>query len=81
MESWLELVHVGNGRVSFEHHYVFPATGDVVVTRSEIRFRSLGELTHSLVEAGFTVEQVYGDWKRGALTTTSRVIVFVAHRT
>ncbi|MDP9315976.1 MAG: class I SAM-dependent methyltransferase, partial [Chloroflexota bacterium] len=81
VESWLELVHVGNGRVSFEHHYVFTATGEVVVTRSEIRFRSLAELTHSLVEAGFTVGHVYGDWQRGALTKTSRVMVFVAHRT
>src|SRR5438874_2315877 len=65
MACWLELVSVGNGLVRFEGHNVFSATGEVVVASSELRFRSLAELTDSVINSGFTVEHVYGDWDRG----------------
>jgi SAM-dependent methyltransferase len=80
LECWLELVCVGNGRVVFEGHNVFTATGEVVVASSELRFRSLAELTNSLIEAGFTVEHVYGDWNRTPVDSASRVMVFIARR-
>jgi len=80
MESWLELVRVGDGRVSFEGHNIFLSTGEVVVAKSELRFRSLEELADTLTDAGFTVEHVYGDWKKGPLLSTSRVMIFVARR-
>ena len=80
MECWLELIGVGNGRVRFAGHNVFTATSEVVVARSELRFRSLGELTDSLLDAGFTVEHVYGDWDRGPVDNTSRVLVVIARR-
>ena len=57
-----------------------PATGEVVVASSELRFRGLAELTDSLTNAGFTVEHVYGDWDRGPVTSASRVMVFIARR-
>lgn len=78
MECWLELIEVGNGRVRFEGHNVFAATGEVVVAPSELRFRSQAELTDSLLNAGFTVERVYGDWNRGPVTRSSREMVFIA---
>jgi len=71
---------VGDGRVSFEGHNIFLSTGEVVVAKSELRFRSLEELTDTLTDAGFTVEHVYGDWKKGPLLSTSRVMIFVARR-
>lgn len=80
MECWVELVGVGSDRVRFEGHNVFAATGEVVVASSELRFRSLTELTDSLTNTGFTVEHVYGDWELGPVTDTSRVMVFVARR-
>ena len=45
-----------------EGNNVFTATGEVVVASSELRFRSRAELIDSLIDAGFTVEHVYGDW-------------------
>ncbi|MCL4863563.1 MAG: methyltransferase domain-containing protein [Caldilineaceae bacterium] len=81
VECWLELLSVENGRVRFEGHNVFTATGEVVVASSELRFRSLAELANSMLDAGFTVEHVYGDWERGPLTLTSRIMVFIARRT
>jgi len=80
MECWLELVHVGDGRVVFEGHNVFASTGEVVVARSELRFRRLAELTSSLVEAGFAVHHVYGDWDRRPFDDASRLMVFIARR-
>jgi SAM-dependent methyltransferase len=78
MECWLELISVGNDLVRFEGHNVFSTTGEVVVASSELRFRSLAELTDSLIDSGFTVEHVYGDWDRGPFASTSRVMVFIA---
>jgi len=80
MECWLELVSVGNGRVVLQGHNIFTSTGEVVIASSELRFRSLTELTHSLIEAGFTVEHVYGDWDRKPIDGASRVLVFIARR-
>jgi SAM-dependent methyltransferase len=80
MECWLELVSVENGRVRFEGHNVFTATSELVVASSELRFRSLAELTASLINAGFSVDHVYGDWDRGPVASTSRFMVFIARR-
>jgi SAM-dependent methyltransferase len=80
MESWVELVNVGDGRVRLEGHNVFISTGEVVVVKSELRFRSLEELTSTLTDSGFAVEHVYGDWNKGQLLSTSRVMIFVARR-
>jgi SAM-dependent methyltransferase len=80
MECWLEVVNVGNDRVLFKAYNIFKATGEVVVAQSELRFRSLAEITDSLHTTGFTVEQVYGDWERGPLTRSSKVMIFVARR-
>jgi SAM-dependent methyltransferase len=80
MECWLELVGVGDGRVRFVGQNIFHATGEVVTVPSELRFRSLAELTDSLNAAGFTVEHVFGDWKRGPLVGSSRVMIFIARR-
>lgn len=81
MECWLEFVGVGQGRVRFEGHNVFIATGEDVVASSELRFRSRDEIADSLTSAGFIVEHIYGDWDHGPLTSASRVMVFIASRT
>lgn len=80
LEEWLELVSVGDGRVHFQGHNVFLATGEVLVIDSVLRFRSLEELQRSLAATGFTVEEVYGDWHGNSLTDTSPLIVIVARR-
>jgi SAM-dependent methyltransferase len=80
MESWLELDRVADGRVRFVGHNVFLSTGERVAVPSELRFRSQAELAADLAAAGFEVEHVYGDWQRGPVAETSRVMVFVARR-
>ena len=80
LTSWLEVVSVAEGGVRFEGHNIFNATGERLVVRSELRFRSQAEITASLVNAGFAIAQLYGDWRHGPLTSASRVMVFVAQR-
>jgi len=80
MESWLELVSVENGRVHFVGHNVFKSTGEDVLVNSELRFRTKAELADSLIKAGFSIEQVFGNWQRESFTETSRFMVFVARR-
>lgn len=80
MECWLEVVQVGDGRVRFAGHNIFNTTSELVVVNSELRFRSRTELSNSLINAGFLLEHVYGDWQRGPVTNSSRLMIFVASR-
>jgi SAM-dependent methyltransferase len=80
LEEWLDVVEVSDGRVHFQAHNAFLATGEVLVIDSVLRFRSHDEISSSLAASGFAVEQVYGDWHGGVLTDFSRVMVFVARR-
>ena len=80
LKCWLEVLEVTPGRVKMVGHNVFAATGEDLPVESELCFRRRDELIESLTRAGFTALQVYGDWRRGPLTPTSRVMVFVARR-
>lgn len=80
LECWLEVVGVEPGRVRFQGHNVFLETGEDVIAGSELRFRTLAEQRACLAAAGFAVEQVYGDWGCGPVTSASRVFVFIARR-
>jgi SAM-dependent methyltransferase len=80
IEEWLEVVSEKNGLVHLKGYNVFQATGEVLVVDSKLWFRSLAEMTRSLREAGFSIEQVYGDWRRGPFVSASRFMVIVARR-
>ena len=80
MESWVEGVQVDEGRVSFEGHNIFRNTGEVVVVKSTLRFRTYDEITRSLTDTGFRVQYVYGDWNKDAFSETSRMMIFMARR-
>lgn len=80
VETWVELIAVAGSRVRFAGHNLFLATGERISASSELRFRSRDEIAGSLAEAGFSVEQVGGDWQGQPLTDASRAMVFVARR-
>lgn len=80
MECWIEVVRCDDGLVRIDGYNVFMATGEALIAPSTLRFRTRNELSASLVDAGFTVEAVYGDWKRGPVTEDSNVLVFVARK-
>jgi hypothetical protein len=55
-----------------------PEVGDPVAGRSTLRFTSAEHLDHLLAQAGFAVDERYGDWDRSLFTATSPEIITVA---
>lgn len=80
VESWVELIGERDGRVRFEGHNVFLSTGEEVVVSSELCFRGESEMSDSLAKTGFSVENVWGDWKRGPVANIAPVMIFVARK-
>lgn len=80
LECWLELRNIEEGRVRFAGYNIFKNTGEELIVESELRFRTHTELTDSLVKAGFTIEQLYGNWQKDPFTPSSRRMIFVARR-
>ncbi|MEO1286180.1 MAG: class I SAM-dependent methyltransferase [Chloroflexota bacterium] len=80
METWVKVTGIQGNLVHFEGHNVFLDKGDTIIVESTLRFRSHEEISTFLADVGFTVEHVYGDWKRGALQDNSRTMVFIARR-
>ncbi len=80
VEVWAEVTDVRDGVVSYENHYVFAATGEEVVSPTRLRFRTIDELSGSLADAGFTVEQVFGDWDRRPPGPGTGELIVVAAR-
>lgn len=82
-----------DGRVLRMWHQVESVVDDVVtmtettglpdgtvlrVDRANLRFSDVPTLAKFLTEAGFQVDQQYGDWQRGPVTPTSQELVTIA---
>ena len=78
-DMWQEVIDVVEGRVLYELHYRFP-DGVELVSQNELRFRTQAELTDGLVDAGFAVERVFGDWDRAPVGDGTPELDFVARR-
>lgn len=63
VDGWHEVTRVEHGVVRFDSVTRF-ATGEELVSTSELRFRTQEDLTASVIGAGFEVEHVFGDWDR-----------------
>jgi SAM-dependent methyltransferase len=80
IEVWAEVRDARDGVIAYDNHYAFVATGEEVVSPTRLRFRTLEQLTDSLVDAGFSVERVFGHWDRRAPGPASPELVLVACR-
>ncbi|MCU1361131.1 MAG: class SAM-dependent methyltransferase [Ilumatobacteraceae bacterium] len=80
VRHWSDVHDVSGDTVTYSNHYVFTETDDEVVSPTKLRFRSEDQLTRSLVNAGFTIEHIYGDWDRRPPTPTTRELIFIATR-
>ncbi len=67
-------------RTECELHYRFADRGDELVSRNVLRFRTEPELARDLVDAGFSVERVFGDWDRRPVSGATSELIFVAAR-
>jgi SAM-dependent methyltransferase len=78
LEERAEVEETGPGRVTVAFRSRFVATGELVTQVQEFAFRDRATIQAQLDGAGFAVDAVHGDFARGPLTGSSRVMVFVA---
>ncbi len=78
VEWWFQLLSVEGERVLYEIHYLFESSGEKAISVNELRFRSRDQLQKSLVDAGFTVECVYGNWDFQLADGNSPEFIFLA---
>lgn len=76
VEYWVEVTEVRPGTVSFRSTYIFAVDDAMFTTDSTLRFRSLDELSSSMEEVGFQVDDV-----RDAPDRPGREYVILARRT
>lgn len=80
VETWGQDLEVEGDLVRFDEHHLFENTGEDLVAAGELRFRTREGLTRSLADAGFSVEEVLGDWDGRPADESSREMIFVASR-
>ncbi|MEA2974970.1 MAG: hypothetical protein QOF19_490 [Alphaproteobacteria bacterium] len=80
VEMWYQLTEVKDSRVLYEIHYLFADTGEELVSVNELRYRSQDDIAKSLTNAGFSVENIYGDWDGRPADPTTTEMIFVAAR-
>lgn len=78
VEWWFNLLELDNGRVKYELHYSFVTSNEEVVSVNELVFRTQDEVLKDLSEAGFIVDNIYGDWDASPVHPESPEMVFIA---
>jgi hypothetical protein len=69
---------VDGEHVTFTSNYASPPWPAPRVSRSTLRFLPAEEVDHLLAEAGFTIDERYGDWDKSLFTPASSEIITVA---
>jgi len=80
IEWWSENLTFDGHRAHYEIHYRFVDTGEELVSKNELVFRSQKEITESLKNVGISVENVFGDWDRSSTDDESTEMIFVGKR-
>lgn len=82
--TWIELLEVDEDApegVIETHRSATEYGGEIRRSLGEtLIFRPLDRLRRSLEAAGFTIENVYGDWNRGPVTEDGIEFIIIAHR-
>lgn len=77
---WVELLEVRGEQVFTEIHYQFSKTGKELISVNELRYRTQEEISQSLEDAGFSVENVFGNWDKAPVSLESPEFIFIARR-
>jgi len=79
LEIWMEYEGFEGVVFTFYETVKSVQTGDVLIReKMQLRFRSMEEIGESLQQAGFSLFQVYGDWKFEPATAQSQSFIFHA---
>lgn len=76
--EWADISETAPGTVELVAHTLFAETKETVTETQLLVFRDRRTLEQQLNAAGFVVETVYGDWKRGPFTEYAPIMIFVA---
>lgn len=79
LREWLDVTDIGDGRVVFDAHNVFPDGHDRVYM-NVLFFRTAEDFRRELDRAGFTGITCSGDWHGAPAEERSRILVFRARR-
>lgn len=71
---------VGDGIVTFETVHTFHGSGEIVTSRSTLRFPAVSEIEDDLRAVGFECIDWYGNWDRTAFEPSSSEIIVLATR-
>ena len=66
--------------VRYEINYSFRETGEELVSRNALVFRSKDKIVRTLSEAGFSIVNIYGDWDSPPAQDSDPEMIFVARR-
>jgi len=80
IEYWCKVLETTDTLATYELHYHFLKTDEVVISEDTIIFRPKNVIEKSLNEAGFIVKNVYGDWNSSQFTDTSPEMLFIAQK-
>ncbi len=80
LREWLDVDEIQPGRVVLTAYNEFVQTGDLVIEHLTLEFREREQIEQQLVDAGFHVANVWGDWSRTASTNDSPLMIFEARR-
>jgi SAM-dependent methyltransferase len=80
IDVWCDVVEVRDDLVRFEYHNRLVSGGEELVSVNELRFRTREELTQALMDVGFSVDHVFGDFDRAPVDVGSPELIFVATR-
>ncbi|MDA0364259.1 MAG: class I SAM-dependent methyltransferase [Chloroflexi bacterium] len=80
VDIWWQLTAVRGDLVRYEIHHRFASGGEELLSFNKLRFRTQARLGESLIDAGFSVRDVFGAWNRAPVTPSSRELIFVATR-
>jgi SAM-dependent methyltransferase len=80
IEWWADKLVYARDYAIYELHYLFTETGKEIISANKLRFRSYEEIQVSLESAGFSIENVYGDWSGAPLEAQSPEMIFITSR-
>ena len=80
LREWMDVDEIQPGRVVLTAYNEFTDTGELVVEKLTLEFREREQIEQQLVDAGFHVANVWGDWSRTAWTDDSPLMIFEARR-
>lgn len=80
IRSWFEFISFTENRLEYNLHYDFVKENKTFISHDILRYRSYQELSESLLQKRFKVENVYGFWDKRSVTADSPELIFVAKK-